>query len=43
MIENPLNFGADIGDHQVITRGGRVESVVVRLEEYRPLEALEQR
>jgi hypothetical protein len=32
-----------VGDHQVITRGGRVEAVVVPLEEYRALKALEQR
>jgi hypothetical protein len=43
MTENPLNSGADVGDHQVITRGGKVESVVVPLEEYRALKALEQR
>ena len=29
MTENPLNFDAEVGDHQVITRGGEVESVVV--------------
>lgn len=38
-----LNFGADVGDLQVITRGGEVESVVVPLEEYLTLKALEQR
>lgn len=38
-----LNFGADVGDHQVITRGDEVESVVVPLEEYLTLKALEQR
>jgi len=43
MTESPLNFGVDVGDHQVITRGGEVESVVVPLEEYRALKALEQR
>jgi hypothetical protein len=43
MSETSLNFGADVGDHQVITRGGEVESVVVPLEEYRALKALEQR
>lgn len=43
MSESPLNFGVDVGDHQVITRGGEVESVVVPLEEYRALKALEQR
>lgn len=43
MTENPLSFGADVGDHQVITRAGQVEAVVVPLEEYRALKALEQR
>jgi hypothetical protein len=43
MTENPLNFNADVGDHQVITRAGQVEAVVVPLEEYRALKALEQR
>lgn len=43
MSENPLSFGADVGDHQVITRAGQVEAVVVPLEEYRALKALEQR
>jgi hypothetical protein len=43
MGENPLNSGADVGDHQVITRAGQVEAVVVPLEEYRALKALEQR
>ena len=43
MTENPLNFDAEVGDHQVITRGGEVESVVVPLDEYRALKALEQR
>jgi hypothetical protein len=43
MIENPLSLGADVGDHQVITRAGQVEAVVVPLEEYRALKALEQR
>jgi hypothetical protein len=43
MTENPLSFGADVGDHQVITRSGQVEAVVVPLEEYRALKALEQR
>ena len=42
MTENPLG-SADVGDHQVITRAGQVESVVVPLEEYRALKALEQR
>lgn len=43
MTEDPLNSGADVGDHQVITRAGQVEAVVVPLEEYRALKALEQR
>jgi hypothetical protein len=43
MSENPLNAAADVGDHQVITRAGQVEAVVVPLEEYRALKALEQR
>jgi hypothetical protein len=43
MTENPRDLGADVGDHQVITRAGRVEAVVVPLEEYRALKALEQR
>jgi hypothetical protein len=43
MSETSLNSAADVGDHQVITRGGEVESVVVPLEEYRALKALEQR
>jgi hypothetical protein len=43
MTENPLDFGEVVGDHQVITREGRVEAVVVPLEEYRALKALEQR
>jgi hypothetical protein len=43
MSENPLSSDPEVGDHQVITRGGEVESVVVPLEEYRALKALEQR
>jgi hypothetical protein len=43
MTENPLSFDPEVGDHQVITRGGEVESVVVPLDEYRALKALEQR
>jgi hypothetical protein len=43
MTEDPLNCDADVGDHQVITRAGQVEAVVVPLEEYRSLKALEQR
>ena len=37
MTENPLSSGADVGGHQVITRAGQVEAVVVPLEEYRTL------
>lgn len=43
MTENPLSLGAEVGDHQVITRAGQVEAVVVPLDEYRALKALEQR
>ena len=43
MTENPLNFGEVVGDHQVITRAGQVEAVMVPLDEYRALKALEQR
>ena len=43
MTESPLGPYADVGDHQVITRAGRVEAVVVPMEEYRALKALEQR
>jgi len=43
MSENPLGPAADVADHQVITRAGQVEAVVVPLEEYRALKALEQR
>jgi hypothetical protein len=43
MSESPLSFDAEIADHQVILRGGQVEAVVVPLEEYRALKALEQR
>jgi hypothetical protein len=43
MSEHSLNSDPEVGDHQVITRGGEVESVVVPLEEYRALKALEQR
>jgi hypothetical protein len=43
MSESPLSSGADIADHQVILRAGQVEAVVVPLEEYRALKALEQR
>jgi hypothetical protein len=43
MSECPLFLDAEIADHQVILRAGQVESVVVPLEEYRALKALEQR
>lgn len=43
MSESSLSFDPEVGDHQVITRGGEVESVVVPLDEYRALKALEQR
>jgi hypothetical protein len=43
MSESPLPFDAEIADHQVILRAGQVEAVVVPLEEYRALKALEQR
>jgi hypothetical protein len=39
--ESPLD--AEIADHQVISRAGQVEAVVVPLEEYRALKALEKR
>jgi hypothetical protein len=41
--ESPVTSGDEIADHQVIIRGGQVEAVVVPLEEYRALKALEQR
>ena len=43
MSESSLSFDAEVADHQVIFRAGRFEAVVVPLEEYRALEALEQR
>ncbi len=43
MSETPVTSGDEIADHQVIIRGGQVEAVVVPLEEYRALKALEQR
>jgi hypothetical protein len=43
MNEHPLSVGDDVADHQVIIRDGTVEAVVVPLEEYRALKALEQR
>ncbi|MGH3190073.1 MAG: hypothetical protein ACRDOL_22960 [Streptosporangiaceae bacterium] len=42
MSESPSSFDAEIADHQVILRAGQVEAVVVPLEEYRALKALEQ-
>jgi len=41
--ESPVTSSDEIADHQVIIRGGQVEAVVVPLEEYRALKALEQR
>ena len=41
--DSPVTFGDEVADHQVIIRGGQVEAVVVPLEEYRALKALEQR
>jgi hypothetical protein len=43
MSEHPLSIGDEVADHQVIIRDGHVEAVVVPLEEYRALKALEQR
>jgi hypothetical protein len=43
MSESPSAFDAEIAGHQVILRAGQVEAVVVPLEEYRALKALEQR
>jgi hypothetical protein len=43
MSESSRSFDAEIADHQVIFRAGRVEAVVVPLEEYRALKVLEQR
>jgi hypothetical protein len=48
MSEGSLSFDAEVADHQVILRAGQVEAVVVPLvvvplEEYRALKALEQR
>jgi uncharacterized protein YbaA (DUF1428 family) len=43
MSERPLTFDAEVADHQVILRAGQVEAVVVPLEEFRALKALEQR
>jgi len=41
--DGPVTSSDEIADHQVIIRGGQVEAVVVPLEEYRALKALEQR
>jgi hypothetical protein len=41
--DGSVTCGDEIADHQVIIRGGQVEAVVVPLEEYRALKALEQR
>lgn len=38
-----MTIGDEVADHQVITRDGQIEAVVVPLEEYRALKALEQR
>ena len=43
MSEGSLSFDAEVADHQVIFRAGRVEAVAVPLEEYRALKALEKR
>ena len=43
MTESAATFGDEAADHQVIARGGHVEAVVVPLEEYQALKALEQR
>ena len=43
MSEHSLGVGDEVADHQVIIRDGNVEAVVVPLEEYRALKALEQR
>ena len=43
MSESLLPLDAEVADHQVILRAGQVEAVVVPLDEYRALEALEQR
>ena len=42
MSDGSLSFDAEV-DHQVIFRAGQVEAVVVPLEEYRALKALQQR
>jgi hypothetical protein len=43
MSEGSASFDADVASHQVIFRAGQAEAVVVPLEEYRALKALEQR
>ncbi|MDQ2812501.1 MAG: hypothetical protein M3Z75_11690 [Actinomycetota bacterium] len=43
MSQSPVTLSDEVADHQVIIRGGQVEAVVVPLEEYRALKALEQR
>jgi hypothetical protein len=43
MSQGSLSFDAEVTDHQVIFRAGQAEAVVVPLEEYRALKALEQR
>ncbi len=43
MCEGSLPFDAEVAGHQVIFRAGQAEAVVVPLEEYRALKALEQR
>jgi hypothetical protein len=43
MSEGSLSFDAEVADHQVIFRAGQAEAVVVPMEEYRTLKALEQR
>ncbi len=43
MSESPTSFDDEIAGHQVILRAGQVEAVVVPLDEYRALKALEQR
>jgi hypothetical protein len=42
MSDHPLSIGDDVADHRGIIRDGHVESVVVPLDEYRALKALEQ-
>jgi hypothetical protein len=43
MSEGSRSFDAEVAGHQVIFREGQAEAVVVPLEEYRALKALEQR